>query len=194
MQTAALGADLAFLAGRPVTQEQCEAITNGSDKSHESKEVLECDERLGELHRLVLISRRWMEPQERSSKPKVCAAWAEFLPASWTDQLCTGTLDSSMLTPRFRCLVLELNPTQGVQWICCSQSQRNSSGWSLFPVSLLFRDIWTSCLAGTAAQFGSVQTPDTLEQSKSKLTTFQKGSGILLPFLEQFQFPATIQC
>ncbi|EOA98598.1 hypothetical protein Anapl_11850 [Anas platyrhynchos] len=46
MQTAALGADLAFLAGRPVTREQCEAITNGSDKSHESKEVLECDERL----------------------------------------------------------------------------------------------------------------------------------------------------
>lgn len=75
-----------------------------------------------------------------------------------------------------------------------SLSESEEQLWMVpVPVSLLFRDIWTSCLAGTAPQFGSVQTPDTLEQSKSKLTTFQQGSGILLPFLEQFQFPATIQ-
>lgn len=58
MQTAALGAELSFLAGRPIFQENGEAVTKGADKSRKSKGVLECGERLGELHWLVLISRR----------------------------------------------------------------------------------------------------------------------------------------
>lgn len=124
MKAIALGAEMLFLAVRATIQSTAMALQMVQIRGVRAREYWKTPSffqwMMSSICLVLYLGSEWslksMEPQARFSKPNVCARWAGLLSRLISTDCC-GTLNSYVSTLRFRCLDLQLNPTQGVQWL-----------------------------------------------------------------------------